>query len=943
MAEVFYPRQEDYIFQLNKLADSATVQQSYYGPYATPPTTRPDGTPRRVGDRYFNTTTNAEMTWNGTAWFAPNLSAAQLASATGATYVGYTAPSGTVTTVDSKLKQIDSVVNPQVQNKKIVVLGSSVALGQGSPSFNGWARRLATALTPYGYTVVNKAISGNKTNDCIGRFYTDVVTENPGIVILGLSLANEGLIGGQKEVVYSQYIKNMLRLVAMCREMGYKVVVTGVYSNNDYTAEDYSYLIQADQELENSDIPYINFLGAVDDGTGHWRAGMFENAGHPNDVGHESLFRAFPLSLFDNLSKGNNVTPVAVNPNVMKIASMTTTEVPVVYTSESQFGSFTVMARIRRVTGTNGKPLIALESTAGTYEAFRIRNTIDALVVSNGTTDIITSTVLTSTGEELCMILSFDYYTNTWKFWIDGAFIGSSVYAPAQTVSYDQIAFGGRTNFAGFDVNGYEYRDMAVWRTALTAEQVAEATAGRVNKASLNMYSPVVDVLVPKGSRLINLAPSSTSGRVAATGINTYLYNQVTSSAKALSVVKTRANGLINTAMLDPAVPVINRSLRIPAIDGDSSALTYFAGAAANGTVAATVDVEAARLGIGGQSGINFAGFMQMLLSAGNGSATKEGYRFTLKARDISSGVFTNSLFSVSGTGLVYVPLLKAGSTDTGARHSISFGAAQGDEVLHIGRNGATNPSVAVLAADGLGGWNGASSVLFVGKNSVTGRSVSSAGTVNTGGNDYAEYIYKVVGCGYIEPGAIIGLTSTNEITNKWDDAIMFAIKSTAPSFVGGDTWAEDVGPAPVAQAGIEPAKPMRIFDEMGEQEFDSLVVIKPGDTDEEWEAKMADYEAAVTEWEQAVESDSRATEEFEDKLEVARSRVDRIAIAGRVPVNIYGVSPGDYIIPVQDGEGIKGVSVSEDDMTLKQYLRAIGQVITIEEDGRAYVMVKSV
>ena len=73
---------------------------------------------------------------------------------------------------------------------------------------------------------------------------------------------------------------------------------------------------------------------------------------------------------------------------------------------------------------------------------------------------------------------------------------------------------------------------------------------------------------------------------------------------------------------------------------------------------------------------------------------------------------------------------------------------------------------------------------------------------------------------------------------------------------------------------------------------------------------------------------DAEAMAEFDAALEAERQKVDRIAIAGRVPVNVLGTQPGDYIVPVQDGDGIKGIAVHEDDLTMKQYLHAVGLVI---------------
>jgi hypothetical protein len=73
--------------------------------------------------------------------------------------------------------------------------------------------------------------------------------------------------------------------------------------------------------------------------------------------------------------------------------------------------------------------------------------------------------------------------------------------------------------------------------------------------------------------------------------------------------------------------------------------------------------------------------------------------------------------------------------------------------------------------------------------------------------------------------------------------------------------------------------------------------------------------------------------------LESARQLVDRIAFAGQVPVNVTGAKAGDYIVPVVNGTGIKGQSVSNP--TFKQYQLAVGKVISIDADGRARIIVK--
>lgn len=82
--------------------------------------------------------------------------------------------------------------------------------------------------------------------------------------------------------------------------------------------------------------------------------------------------------------------------------------------------------------------------------------------------------------------------------------------------------------------------------------------------------------------------------------------------------------------------------------------------------------------------------------------------------------------------------------------------------------------------------------VSWVQKNSVTSRSINCSGTVNASGNDYAEYMKKADSCGTINKGDVCGVDSSGKLTDVFNNAISFVIKSTNPSYVGGDTWAAD-------------------------------------------------------------------------------------------------------------------------------------------------------
>ena len=75
----------------------------------------------------------------------------------------------------------------------IVVIGSSVAQGCGASNFHGWSAQLANALRGRA-RLVNVAEGGADTGRTIQRFPHVVPQHRPAMVVIGLSLANEGLL-----------------------------------------------------------------------------------------------------------------------------------------------------------------------------------------------------------------------------------------------------------------------------------------------------------------------------------------------------------------------------------------------------------------------------------------------------------------------------------------------------------------------------------------------------------------------------------------------------------------------------------------------------------------------------------------------------------------------------------------------------------------------------
>ena len=216
----------------------------------------------------------------------------------------------------------------------------------------------------------------------------------------------------------------------------------------------------------------------------------------------------------------------------------------------------------------------------------------------------------------------------------------------------------------------------------------------------------------------------------------------------------------------------------------------------------------------------------------------------------------------------------------------LSDSKTQGQTFMKFQGHSTSNFSVMVFGANS-GGHNTASTAVALGKHSTNSRSLNAAGTVNASGNDYAEYMTKS-GDFTIAKGDICGIDANGKLTNKFSESISFVVKSTDPSYVGGDAW------------GTEEI--------LGE---------KPDD-------------------------DSSDLPAFEEKLEAARKMVDRIAFSGQVPVNVTGATAGQHIIPTEgSGDTISGVAKAEASLSIAEYMSSVGKVITLESDGRARIIVK--
>jgi hypothetical protein len=256
---------------------------------------------------------------------------------------------------------------------------------------------------------------------------------------------------------------------------------------------------------------------------------------------------------------------------------------------------------------------------------------------------------------------------------------------------------------------------------------------------------------------------------------------------------------------------------------------------------------------------------------------------------------------------------------------------------------------------------NAAENVFRVGTSATTGRSINAGGTINASGADYAEYMEKA-GNFTLAKGDVCGIDANGKLTNIFADAVSFVVKSTDPSYVGNDGWArglnepmapiykspeyqgsENPGPRPVMQEippnRISDDQYVAMVEEKFQEELNTWISIN-----DQFKADKAAF-VALCEAEQKAFDEGPMAQYLSDKqvfdaqLEEQRQKMDRIAFAGQVPVNVTGAAPGQYIVPSEDNGSIKGIAISNP--TFEQYQTSVGKVIAVQTDGRARIIVK--
>ncbi|RZK47888.1 MAG: secretion protein Por, partial [Hymenobacter sp.] len=338
------------------------------------------------------------------------------------------------------------------------------------------------------WTTANISIPGDNTVKVLDRWARDLPPQQGRYVVYALALGNEGIHGGGRPK-FNQFRDNMQVLIAKARAAGLVPVVTNSYTRNDYTPEDYAYIRQMNLLLHAWAVPTVNLLGAVDDGQGHWAAGYFDDALHPNDRGHAELACAWVPSLFDALRAGKPLPHHQATAGVRLAPNAPLTLVP-----EALVHPFTQVVSFRT---TNSGQLLTLGDSTRTGSLGIEPG--GELAYASALGGRLRSPARVNDNRWHQVALTHYFARGETLLYLDGTAVGR---LPEQ-LHLRQLQLGGR-----HAPRGTRYRNWLFYRAGMNADELRALAADSLLKSSLELYAPLDGRRSAAPDSLANLAQS---------------------------------------------------------------------------------------------------------------------------------------------------------------------------------------------------------------------------------------------------------------------------------------------------------------------------------------------------------------------------------------------------------------------------------------------------
>jgi lysophospholipase L1-like esterase len=385
--------------------------------------------------------------------------------------------------------------------------GSSVCNGTGAENKHGYAWKAyhGNIIDTTRYAYANASTGGDNTLkvEQFDRLTQKLYPTQPDIVVIGLSLSNEGIRRAmdenEREQILEQFRSRLLALADSLDRQGIQPVIANCYAHSFFSPEHYRFTRRMNEILNTWKYPSINILGTIDDWRGRWGEGYAHDPGHPNDKGHQEMAYAIVPSLFDAIQAGKPIPGYDWNRSYTQLINEQRSEHPISIEVGSVMHSFTISFR-------------AKEMKDGSIAGFTAQEGEHTLVIEGNTLRYksLSVPVKEPISEWTHIVLAHSYANQQTMLIVNGSLVGTVKEQLAPT----HIYFGGT-------VASMDMKDLALHRACLNTEEAQGLYNKKFIQSSLEFYSPLTSTI--RGEELNNRAQSFTKAKIGA-GIHLQLH-----------------------------------------------------------------------------------------------------------------------------------------------------------------------------------------------------------------------------------------------------------------------------------------------------------------------------------------------------------------------------------------------------------------------------------
>jgi len=375
----------------------------------------------------------------------------------------------------------------------VTFFGSSVCHGAGAEEHHGygWQFFQSGAIDTLQYSYHNASTGGDNTIkvEREDRITKKLKPTDPDIVVIGLSLANEGIMSPHddrgREQILEQFRSRLLAMADSFSNMGLKPVIVNCYPQSYFNRSHYDCTLRMNRLINTWRYPSINVLGTVDDLNGRWVEGFVRDAGHPNTAGHQEMSYAIVPSLFEAIMAGKKTPEYDWHPSYYILENERHEELPLSMDMESTMHSFTMSFRFK----SGGEGSIAGMVSEDQHKFIGVKgHTLQYQDLS-----IVYPKHLKTWTH---VVLSHSYAMQETRFYVNGKLAGSV----KEQLSPHKIHFGGTAS-------GTELKDLMLHRSSLNGSEVLNLYDKKMIQSSLEFYNPLTEAVM--GRDLQNHAQSN--------------------------------------------------------------------------------------------------------------------------------------------------------------------------------------------------------------------------------------------------------------------------------------------------------------------------------------------------------------------------------------------------------------------------------------------------